>query len=132
MSGSAVSWCSRKQRTVALSSTESEYVAASEAARDAIFVKNLLKEVCGIGISLQIFCDNKAVVDILRIGGKNSRKLRHVDMRYHYIRQLVEEKLLTLQHISTEKRLADVLTKACTRVQHQYCVAGMGLSTLAT
>jgi hypothetical protein len=113
--GGPVSWKSKVQSTVALSTCESEYIALCAAAQEAVHLKSLFSElvpvVNGGGTTVVVFEDNKATIDI----SKNPclhEKQKHVDVKYHYVRECVLESRIRIQYLRTDLMLADVLTKA--------------------
>jgi hypothetical protein len=104
------SWQSRAQKTVALSSTEAEYMALSDTSRQAVWIQSLLREL-GIKIPTIPICgDNQGSIFI----GSNpvqERRSKHIDIRYHYVRQLIEEKKIDLFFIEGAENPADLFTK---------------------
>ncbi|MCO5594128.1 hypothetical protein L7F22_048149 [Adiantum nelumboides] len=125
LAGGAISWQSRKQATVALSSTEAEYVAAAMAAKEGIWLQRLLEE-------LQIFkplpitlhLDNQSCIHLAK-NPKHHEKTKHVDFKYHFIRELVEEGKINLEYTPTEYMWADFLTKAVPKVKHDACCSNL-------
>ncbi|TFY50378.1 hypothetical protein EVJ58_g11073, partial [Rhodofomes roseus] len=110
------SWLSRRQKTVALSSTEAEYMSLSDCSRQVVWVKMLLKEIGYLLGALPICSDNQGAIFI----GSNpvtERRSKHIDIRYHYIRELIEEKQVELFYISTDENPADLFTKNLGRVK---------------
>jgi hypothetical protein len=104
------SWQSRAQKTVALSSTEAEYMALSDTSRQAMWIKTLLTE---LGLTLKaipIYGDNQGSIFI----GSNpvqERRTKHIDIRYHYVRQCIEDKQVELMFIEGSNNPADMFTK---------------------
>jgi hypothetical protein len=109
--GPAISWASRKQVCVALSSCEAEYVAMSQAAQELVFLRGLLKDL-GIesGEAPTLYGDNQGAIALSNnpIGHKRSK---HIDIRHHYIRQLVSANTIELKYVRTDGNIADALTK---------------------
>ena len=109
--GSTVSWTTRKQNTVALSSTEAEYVSLSQAACEAIWLRNVLQE---FGVSIveptQIFEDNQSCMRIAE-EPRDHRRMKHVDIRFHFIRECIQNKTILPVYISTKEQVADIFTK---------------------
>ena len=97
-------------KTVALSSTEAEYMALSDCSRQAVWIQSLLKEL-GISIPTIPICgDNQGSIFI----GSNpvqERRSKHIDIHYHYVRQLVEEKIIELFFVEGAENPADLFTK---------------------
>lgn len=114
MSGAAVSWCSRQQEVVALSSTEAEYIGLCSVGKDAVWVRRLLRgfgiEKLNLGKPLVINADNQGSMDLAR-NCVSSKRTKHIDVRYHYIRELVENDVVTFQYCPTDNMVADMLTK---------------------
>jgi hypothetical protein len=111
INGAAVACRSMRQRIVTLSSMESEYVSAGEAAKEVIWLRLLLKEM-GYpqpGPTI-IWEDNRAAI-CLSENPTNHNRTKHIDVRHHWLRQLVHDKIVKLQAIKTTDQLADILTK---------------------
>ena len=106
-----ISWQSRLQTTVALSSTEAEYMALSSAAQEALWLRSLLSEIgFKLPFSTTIWCDNKGAVQLC-YNPTHHRRTKHIAIRYHFIRENIAENQLTVDHIPTTSMLADLLTK---------------------
>ena len=104
------SWQSRAQKTVALSSTEAEYMALSNTSQQAVWIQSLLRELGFIILTIPICGDNQGSIFI----GSNpvqERRSKHIDIRYHYVRQLVEEKIIELFFVEGAENPADLFTK---------------------
>lgn len=109
--GGAVSWCSRKQSTVSLSTTEAEYVAASEATKEATWLKLLAAELLPHQkgpILLNI--DNQSAIKLVK-NPEMHKRTKHIDIKYHFIRQKLEENTISVAYISTGDQIADIFTK---------------------
>lgn len=132
LAGAAVTWESRKQRTVALSSTEAEYVALSEATKEAVYLRNFLKEVKFSKLvvnATMIYCDNQGAQSLMRNPVHHSRT-KHIDIRYHYVRQVFEKGDIDVNYIPTNEMVADVLTKGLPKPGHEKCIKGLGVKAL--
>jgi len=115
-----VSWYSRKQRSVALSSAEAEYMAASLAACEAIWMRKILVGLFGSHLDpTVIYCDNQSCIKLLANPVFHDRS-KHIDIRYHHIRDCVQRRIMLLSYIPTEDQDADILTKALTRSKFEY------------
>ncbi|GJY71218.1 retrotransposon protein, putative, ty1-copia subclass [Tanacetum coccineum] len=114
LNGGAVDWKSSKQSTIAMSATESEYIAASEAAMEAVWIR---KFISGLGIvptinePLNMYCDNSAAIHYANESGVQ-RGARHYHRRYHYVRECVELGEIRILKVYTDNNLADPFTKA--------------------
>ena len=112
MSKAAISWGSKKQQSVALSSCEAEIVAASEAAKEAIYLDRLYDEL-GFKESsepMQLALDNKAAIDSA-YNPENHSRTKHIDRRHYFVRELVEEGRLVVPFVATADNYADFFTK---------------------
>lgn len=112
MANGPVSWSSQRQKLVVLSTTESEYVAAATATREAMWLRNLLKDIgstCELGTVL--FVDNQSAIRLVK-NPVFHRRTKHIDIRYHYIREKFESNDVMVEYIPTELQCADILTKA--------------------
>ncbi|KAF7376711.1 Transcription factor [Mycena sanguinolenta] len=130
--GAAIAWSSRKQSLIALSSTEAEYIAAASAAREATWLRELTNELSAQLASSSsspptpLYCDNQSAIALAKNGVMNSRN-KHIDLRYHYIRDAVDNGTVSLTYMPTDNQVADVLTKALPRTKLERFRALMGL-----
>jgi hypothetical protein len=112
-----VLWKSVLQKSVALSSTGAEYVALSDAARTAVGERHLLSSLGYFQeFPTTLFEDNTGAISIAGGGGQPQRS-RHIDIRYHYIKELIEREVVRVRYIPTSRQLADGLTKSLDRVK---------------
>lgn len=109
--GSLVSWKSRKQDCASLSSNEAEYVALSETSREAVCVHGLLSDL-GLhhGQALKMHLDNKGAIDLVSVDGQ-TKWSKHINLCYPYLRQVLQEGLISVKYIQSTDMLADGLTK---------------------
>ena len=115
-----VSWYSRKQRSVALNSAEDEYMAASLAACEAIWMRKILVKLFESHLEpTVIYCDNQSCIK-LSANPVFHDISKHIDIRYHHIRYCVQRRIMLLSYIPTEDQDADILTKALTRSKFEY------------
>ena len=132
MNGGAVSWKSSKQETVAASTTEAEYIAASEAAKEAIWIKNFLMAlgvVQGASNPLDVYCDNNGAIAQAK-EPRQHQKNKHILMRYHIIHQFVDEGDIKLCKIHTDANVTDPLTKPLSQPKHEAHTRAMGIRCL--
>ena len=115
-----VSWYSRKQRSVALSSAKAEYMASSQAACEAIWMRKIMVGLFGSHLDpTVIHCDIQSCIKI-SINLVFHDISKHIDIRYHHIRDCVQRNIMLLHYIPTEDQDADILTKALTRSKFEY------------
>jgi hypothetical protein len=108
--GGCVSWRSTKQKCISQSSTEAEYVAAAEAAKEAIWLSNLLGDLGSSQQHVRLHCDSNSALHIAANKMTHGR-VKHIDIRYHFIRQVVSEGKVELVKIDGKLNPADMLTK---------------------
>jgi hypothetical protein len=127
LGGAAIAWTSRKQRTVATSTTEAEYMALSDAAKHAAWT-NILCTQLGFdaGLPILLGADNKGSRD-LASSPVNNRSTKHIEVRYHFIREKVAEGLIKLFPVSSLDNVADTFTKSFSRDRHKDLVQKLGL-----
>ena len=110
--GAPISWCSKKQPVVALSSCEAEYIAGSYAACQAVWLEELLKELqIGVQKPLKMMVDNVSAINLAKNPISHGRS-KHIDVRYHFLREQVNKGVLEMVYCPTEVQLADAFTKA--------------------
>nr|GEX71199.1 protein Mpv17-like [Tanacetum cinerariifolium] len=107
----AVSWMSRIQMCVAVSTTEAEYMAIAEASKELVWLKNFLEELDRAQTENVMYCDNQSAIHLVKNPVFYSQT-KHITIRYHYIRELVSEETLSLKKILGAENPADMLTKA--------------------
>ena len=114
----AITWNAKKQEITALSTTEAEYVAASAAACQAIWLKRLL---CDMGESsveaVHISCDSKSAIFIAKNPALNGRT-KHIDIKFHFLRSLIANGSIYLKFCNSDEQIADICTKALTVQKH--------------
>jgi len=115
LNGGPVTWGSRQQQCVSLSTTEAEYVAACETTRQIAWLRNLLQDV-GIvqKAPTPLFCDNQGAIHLSK-NPENHKRTKHIDVQYHYVRKSQAEGVISTQYVSTTKQSADMFTKALSR-----------------
>ncbi|KAJ4754257.1 polyprotein [Rhynchospora pubera] len=129
MGSGAVSWCSKKQFSVALSSSEAEYVAISSTACQAVWLRRILSDLYQPQQqSTTILCDNQSAIAMTKNPVFHGRT-KHIDIRVHFIRELVSRQQVQLQHIKTDEQVADVLTKALDRGKFEYFREMLGVKS---
>jgi hypothetical protein len=119
LGSSQITWNSGKQKVVALSSCEAEYIAAAYGACQGVWLARLLKGLIGSKPGAPILrIDNKSAIDLAKNPVHHERS-KHIETKYHYIRKAVEDGKISLEQISTGDQLADIMTKSLARVKFQ-------------
>lgn len=129
-SGGPVSWKSMTQRNVSTSTGEAEYVSTCESGKQARWMYSWYTEVDqSFDIPIIIHCDNDAAVTATRNTSGHS-KLKHVDVKIHWIREAVKLGFIHIEPISTEENVADIFTKSLSRPKLEYLIKKMGMEYL--
>lgn len=132
MSGGAVAWSSKKQSVVALSTTEAEYIAAAICACQVIWMRRILQE---MEFALEdnvttILCDNTSTIK-LSVNQVFYNRSKHMDVRYHFLRNLVNDGVVRLEYCGTQDQLADIFTKPLKKDSFQKFRAALGICSAA-
>ena len=127
LNGAGTSWRSRLQPVVALSSTEAEYIALCDAARETVWHRMLLEQ---LGFPqkgpTKILEDNNGCAAIAN-NRRSDARTKHIDVKYHYVRDLIEQGQVDIDRCDTEKMVADLLTKALSINKYAWCRQRMGV-----
>lgn len=125
--GGCVAWSSKRQPTVALSTTEAEYMAMSAASQEIVWLKGLYYELLQENMEpMTLFSDSKSAIDLAHNSMYHGRS-KHIDIRHHFIRDLVQENFMKIKHVGTNEMVADALTKPLPRKKFVDCRTKMGL-----
>jgi hypothetical protein len=131
LGGAAVTWFCKKQGPVALSSTEAEYYALSEATKEAIWIKQMMEELGFVSDNpLTIMEDNQSTIAIA-LNPINHQRTKHIDTRVHFIRDHVKRKDINIVYCPTGDMVADIFTKALPAKQHIKLTGMLGLMSLS-
>ena len=115
--GGAVSWQSKRQRSVALSTAEAEYMALTEATKEAIWLKNITESMLQQGSTINktspitIYEDNQAAIKLAN-NPVDHKRTKHIQVRYHFTRDAISDGIINLQYHSMDTMIADALTKS--------------------
>ena len=134
LGGGAISWRSVKQSCIADSTMEAEYVAASEAAKEAVWLRNFLNDlgiVPSIRAPIILYCDNSGAVANSK-EPRAHKKGKHIERKYHLIREIVQRGDVVVTKIASENNLADPFTKSLAAKLFDRHVEGMGVRTVAS
>ncbi|KAL1188988.1 Retrovirus-related Pol polyprotein from transposon TNT 1-94 [Cardamine amara subsp. amara] len=129
LNGGAISWKSSKQSTVADSKTEAEYIAASEAAKEAVWIKKFMSElgvIPSVSEPVVLYCDNNGVIAQAK-EPRSHQKSKHIERRYHLIRDIIDRGDVKISRVPTDENVADPLTKPLPRPKHESHVAAIGI-----
>ena len=123
----AISWSSKKQGVVSLSSTEAEYVAQTHAAKEGIWLRSFMKEIRGGEEKpLTISCDNQGAIALAK-DNKFHVRTKHIDLRYHFIREAVEDGKIQVKYVLMDDNVSDIFTKPLPRPKFTKFVESLGL-----
>ena len=127
---SLVSWGSKKQSTVDLSSTEAEYVAASSCCTQVLWIKHQLEDF-GIMLSeVPIKCDNTSTIALSKNPVFHART-KHIDIKHHFLRDHVQKKEISLEFVNTEEQVADIFTKPLDSTRFDHFRSCLGLRNVS-
>ena len=130
MGAGAISWSSKKQHIVALSSTEAEYITQMYVAKEALWLHSFLWELCSASDDLLILnCNNQGEIALTK-NNKFHTCTKHIDMRYHFIHEAVEDGKVTVQYILTGDNVSDIFTKLLTKAKFWELAELLGLCTI--
>lgn len=123
-----VTWSSKRQATVALSTVEAEYVAMSRCAQQMIWMHSWLDEVeVEYTVPGLIKGDNKGAIALTK-NTKDHGKVKHIDIRHHYIRELLQSGAIAIEQVSSSDNLADLFTKPLARDHHHNLLTLLNIS----
>ncbi|GJW37067.1 retrovirus-related pol polyprotein from transposon TNT 1-94 [Tanacetum coccineum] len=121
-----VSWSSKRQKSVAISSTEAEYIALSGCCAQVLWMRSQLTDY-GFGFNkIPMYCDNKSAIALCCNNVQHSRS-KHIDIRFHFIKEHVENGVIELYFVNTEYQLADIFTKALGRERIEFLINKLGM-----
>jgi hypothetical protein len=126
LGGTAVCWASKLQKIVALSTTEAEYVAVTEAGKEMVWLKGFLNELGKKNEKSVLHSDSQSAIFLAKNPAYHSRT-KHIQLRYHFIRSLLESEQLILEKIRGTENPADMFTKCVTVEKLKLCSASVGL-----
>lgn len=115
LANSACIWTSTKQRTISSSTTEAEYIAQCQALKQLVWAGRWLQQL-GFreGRPIELWCDNQGAIALIK-NLKHHSCTKHIDVQYHYIREVIEDGLVQISYVPTAEMAADILTKPLTK-----------------
>ena len=131
LGGAAVTWASRKQQAISTSTTEAEYIGLCNAAKEAVWIRNFLQEIgmnkhIGEMQARRILGDNQGALRLVA-NPEFHAKSKHIDVQYHYVRELLEDGTIEVGYVPTSEMAADCLTKPLKKVQLKANLDTLGL-----
>jgi hypothetical protein len=127
ISGGTIAWATQKQRTVTLSSTEAEYMALTECLKHTQWTIAVLQQLSfDVDLPIDIFSDSLGARSITSNNVYHTRT-KHIDIKYHYIREKIANATINVNEVNTKNDLADICTKALPREQHNFLADRLGL-----
>jgi hypothetical protein len=127
INGGAISWSTKRQEIISLSTTESEYVAATYAAKEALWLHSLISQFFDTTLEpTTLFSDNQSAIALTKDHQFHART-KHIDVRFHFIRWIVENGSLRLVYCPTNDMVADTLTKALPSPKVKHFAKELGL-----
>jgi len=121
-----VSWATKKQHSVAMSTVEAEYFAATSCCTQLLWIRQQLKDFCVNTRCIPIFSDNTSAINISKNPCQHKRT-KHIEIRHHFLRDNVEKGLISINFYATNKQIANIFTKALSREQFERNRLELGL-----
>ena len=120
LAGGPVSWSSQRQKTVATSTMDAEYIAGAEAAKEAVWIRNFINDLRIPGVyigTVPLYIDNNSALKLTRNPEFYSRS-KHIDVKYYFIREKVDDGVIDTLRVETADNLADIFTKGLLKPTH--------------
>eukprot|EP00253_Pinus_taeda_P003953 PITA_03953 len=127
--GGVVSWMSKKQSIVALSTTEVEYMVATHASKEAVWFQRLCSSMGLVQGAIRIDCDSQSEIFLAKNHAYHP-KTKHIDVQYHFVRDMIEDKKVLLVKVDNLKYIANALTKSLSSKKFSWCRETMGIAGL--
>ena len=129
INGGAVSWSAKRQEIISLSTTESKYIAATYAAKEALWLRTLISQAFGIHLdATTLFSDNQSAIALTKEHQYHART-KHISIHFHFIRWVIKDGKIRLIYCPTEEMVADALTKVLPSTIVKHFANELGLST---
>nr|GEV94332.1 copia protein [Tanacetum cinerariifolium]GEV94421.1 copia protein [Tanacetum cinerariifolium] len=125
-----VSWSSKKQKCTAISSIEAEYIALSGCCAQTLWMRSQLTAYGFQFNKIPLYCNNKSAIALCCNNVQHSRA-RHIDVRYHFIKEQVENEIVELYFFQTEYQLADIFTKPLLRERFNFFIEKLGINNMS-
>nr|GFB97766.1 hypothetical protein [Tanacetum cinerariifolium] len=121
-----ISWSSKRQKSAAISSMEAEYIALSGCCAQILWLRSQLSDYGLTFNKIPMYCDNKIAIALCCNNVQHSQSM-HIDIRYHFIKEQVENEVIKLYFVNTEYRLADLFTKSLGRDRIEFLINKLGI-----
>ncbi|GJR61293.1 hypothetical protein Tco_1503455 [Tanacetum coccineum] len=125
-----VSWSTKKQKSIAISTTEAEYIAMSGCYAQILWMRSQLTDYGFVFNKIPLYCDNRSAIALCCNNVQHSRS-KHIDIRHHFIREQVEKGVVELYFVSTDYQLADIFTKALPRERFEFLLPRLGMKSMS-
>ncbi|GJV97504.1 hypothetical protein Tco_1549081 [Tanacetum coccineum] len=125
-----VSWSSKKQKSTAISSTEAEYIPLSRCCPQILLMRSHVTDYGFQFTKIPLYCDNKSAIALCYNNVQHSRA-KHIDIRYHFIKEQVENGIVELYFVRTEYQLADIFTKPLPRERFNFLIDKLGMKSMS-
>ncbi|GKB54322.1 hypothetical protein Tco_0905075 [Tanacetum coccineum] len=126
-----VSWSSKKQRCTTILSIKAEYIALSGCCAQILWMRSQLTDYGFQFNKIPLYCDNKSVIALCCNNVQHSRA-KHIDVRYHFIKEQVENGIVELYFVRTEYQLADIFTKPLPRERFNFLIEKLGMRSMSS
>jgi NADH:ubiquinone oxidoreductase subunit C len=127
--GGAINWMRKRQAVVVLSTTEVEYMETTHAIKEAIWLQRLCSGIALVQQYVRIDCDRQSAIFLAKNLTYHS-KTKHIDIQYHFVRDMVEENKVLMMKVETSKNVANSLTKFVSTAKFSWCRGSMGIVAL--
>nr|GFA83156.1 hypothetical protein [Tanacetum cinerariifolium] len=121
-----INWLSKRQKSAAISSTEAEYIALSGCCAQILWMRSQLSDYSLAFNKIPMYCNNKSAIALCCNNVQHSRS-KHIDIRYHFIKEQVDIRVIELYFVNTEYQLADLFTKALGRDRIEFLTNKLGM-----
>ena len=128
LNGGLVVWCSKKQASTSVSSTEAKFIASMSATQELIWLRGLLSSINYLPCTATpLLIDNQGAISLIK-NGLSSKHSKHIKLRYYFICEKFTDGTIATKYISTDKQLADGLTKALTGIKYKNFLKRLGFA----
>lgn len=131
LSNGPVTWMSKRQACVSLSTAEAEYIAACLAVKESVWIQKLLCDLRYVHNPIPIYIDNQSAIKLVRNPEFHCRR-KHIDVKFHFIREKYDNCEIDVTYVCTRDQIADLFTKALPKERFKYLLSKMGLFSVHT